>query len=406
MPRPIDLTSQPFGTLEAIRLAPKQDGQGRLWLCRCRNCGRKVTALAAHLRAGMVKSCGRGPCRGGGIQVDLAGQERGALRILRDSGKRTHQKRLWECWCKICERTKLYTTGALQSDRAVSCGRAGCKRVEHQQLFTAQAIRKRRRVNAQKQSVTVQGRKALSPSKTARYVKVTPCTLLRWKCSCPWLPAERGIEIVRVEAAFSPEFTDYYVLTDLDRILAAMSTTAPIPKMPQQIHTIEAAAHLGIHLATLYQILKARGLKPLRLKVGKRADGRPAIRSFISVEVVNQLKKQRNTQARETDGATRRDVAAALGTSLDSIRWLVRTKAIGLGPHNNYGETRLQATWHIDLVVITERRKSAASGGWQPRRRVSYCGCRAAHQAYVCWRRFLLAEWWIRDKGIGQASNC
>src|SRR5262245_5531581 len=100
----VDLKGKRFGTHTARRLANKQNGEGRLWLCQC-DCGREKTVLAAHLNAGMVKSCGHGPCRGGGIQVDLRGEKFGALKVLCDSSKRTAaDKRLWKCECKTCGR--------------------------------------------------------------------------------------------------------------------------------------------------------------------------------------------------------------------------------------------------------------------------------------------------------------
>lgn len=56
MPKIINITSQKFGRLTALRDAGK-DKRGRVWLCLC-DCGKEAMVGSSHLRTGHTRSCG------------------------------------------------------------------------------------------------------------------------------------------------------------------------------------------------------------------------------------------------------------------------------------------------------------------------------------------------------------
>jgi hypothetical protein len=57
MSRAIDLTNQEFGRLTVLRRVENDERGGAWWLCRCA-CGKRKRVRSAHLRRGMVQSCG------------------------------------------------------------------------------------------------------------------------------------------------------------------------------------------------------------------------------------------------------------------------------------------------------------------------------------------------------------
>ena len=57
MPAPIDLTGKRFGRLVVLRLAPKEGGRERRWICRC-DCGSETSPTSKNLKSGNTASCG------------------------------------------------------------------------------------------------------------------------------------------------------------------------------------------------------------------------------------------------------------------------------------------------------------------------------------------------------------
>jgi len=55
--KPVDITNQRFGRLEAICRAGSDAKQKSLWICRC-DCGGEIVARANNLRSGNTTSCG------------------------------------------------------------------------------------------------------------------------------------------------------------------------------------------------------------------------------------------------------------------------------------------------------------------------------------------------------------
>jgi hypothetical protein len=59
MPAPIDLTGKQRGWLKIRRLTKKRDAFGRrLWLCKCKKCGKNTLATTLQLNNGSKQSCG------------------------------------------------------------------------------------------------------------------------------------------------------------------------------------------------------------------------------------------------------------------------------------------------------------------------------------------------------------
>lgn len=105
-----------FGHLRAIKcLDEKKDGQS-LWECQC-DCGEKCIVSSRDLKYGRKTSCG---CQKG-LQRHLEGARFGHLTVIKDSGKKQNNVKLWECQCD-CGKKCMVRTDSLTSGKVISCG--------------------------------------------------------------------------------------------------------------------------------------------------------------------------------------------------------------------------------------------------------------------------------------------
>ena len=129
-----DLIGKKFGRLTVIKKTKKRNSTGNvIWKCKC-DCGKYKEVATVDLSMGNVKSCG---CMNGealieyaiNSKIDLSGQKFGYLLVLRDSGKRDNQKRIfWECECLNCGKKFLVRGSNLKEGLSKSCG---CVKTSH-----------------------------------------------------------------------------------------------------------------------------------------------------------------------------------------------------------------------------------------------------------------------------------
>lgn len=114
MRAPSDLTGMKFNYLTVLEKDTRpQIGKKRsYWWCQC-DCGNVISVLRDSLISNKQKSCG---CINGS---NLIGQKFGKLLVLKDTGKRKFENKLWECQCEcgnlIEVRTHDLTSGSTQS---------------------------------------------------------------------------------------------------------------------------------------------------------------------------------------------------------------------------------------------------------------------------------------------------
>lgn len=122
-----DLTNQVFGRLTALKRAPRKNNAAYWWcICSCEQ-QNIVQVNASHLTCHQTLSCG---CLvkekvseiGKKASKDLQGKTFGFLTVIKDSGKRAHNRGIiWECRCK-CGKTFLARGDSLQLLHTTSCG--------------------------------------------------------------------------------------------------------------------------------------------------------------------------------------------------------------------------------------------------------------------------------------------
>lgn len=100
MSRRLQLTSQRFGRLVAIRdVGGGAPNKSRLWRCRC-ECGTTVTVTSGHLRSGHTRSCG---C----LQRETIAATRrrlGPPNVTHGFTRRGHQHPLYKTWGGMWQR--------------------------------------------------------------------------------------------------------------------------------------------------------------------------------------------------------------------------------------------------------------------------------------------------------------
>lgn len=157
MGRAIDLTGRRFGWLRVVALADKRTA-GKRAICKCQcDCGIEIEVSSAHLKNGLVKSCGcyrtaiamtrntdfspddilTGTVRlqmavskmkkilkqkGYSRRVrDLTGQRFGRLTVIEKTNKRHNGQVVWKCRCD-CGKIVFVDSGQLTKGRKKSCG--------------------------------------------------------------------------------------------------------------------------------------------------------------------------------------------------------------------------------------------------------------------------------------------
>ena len=91
-----------------------------IWVCQC-SCGNVVNVEGSKLRNGTTKSCGclRKETAAKNRFKDLTNQQFGRLTVIKDSGKKSQNRVIWQCICQCgteCEvDTNRLTTGNTQS---------------------------------------------------------------------------------------------------------------------------------------------------------------------------------------------------------------------------------------------------------------------------------------------------
>lgn len=116
MPR-IDLTNQIFGRLTAVRFTGQRSSRNyAVWECLC-ECGRTVLVAVSELRKGSTRSCG---CMRF-FPADLLNKRFGRLTVVRDAGRRSDGRQMFECMCS-CGEMKTTTAHSLQCGTTNSCG--------------------------------------------------------------------------------------------------------------------------------------------------------------------------------------------------------------------------------------------------------------------------------------------
>ena len=126
-----DLTGQKFNRLTVLGRAP-HEYRGAYWWCEC-DCEQHhiVKVLGSHLIAGNVKSCG---CLnkeivsniGKSTKQDLLNQTYNYLTVVRDSGKRAHNRGIiWVCECE-CGNFIEVRADQLKNNHTTSCG---CRKI-------------------------------------------------------------------------------------------------------------------------------------------------------------------------------------------------------------------------------------------------------------------------------------
>lgn len=130
-----NLTGQKFGRWTVLGRAPKKDKAAYWWcICDCEN-HTIAQVCGSHLTCNQSQSCGclnKEIVRKIGKQAkkDLTGQTFGHLTVVKDSGKRAHNRTvIWECKCD-CGNTLYVRSDILSTGHTQSCGCASQSRGE------------------------------------------------------------------------------------------------------------------------------------------------------------------------------------------------------------------------------------------------------------------------------------
>lgn len=116
MGKPLDIAGKRFGNLVAVERIPGTKNGSCLWRCKC-DCGNTTEASARDLNNKRITSCG---CNKG-LQRHLEGQKFGNLTVIRDTGKKQKNVKLWLCQCE-CGNTTEVRTDCLTGGLVISCG--------------------------------------------------------------------------------------------------------------------------------------------------------------------------------------------------------------------------------------------------------------------------------------------
>lgn len=129
-----------YGRLTVLKPTSQRSCAHVIWECQC-TCGKIAFITGCSLRRSHTKSCGcllkeRISEYGRGLE-DIVGRVYGRLTVVRNSGKRTHNRVLWECRCQ-CGKTTLQVKSSLTGGLSTSCGclkrelaRLRCKERHH-----------------------------------------------------------------------------------------------------------------------------------------------------------------------------------------------------------------------------------------------------------------------------------
>lgn len=118
----IDMTGLRFGKLIVKERDFSRPKGGKVyWICQC-DCGNTKSIVGTDLRNGKTRSCGCGIAeRAKQKKIDLTNMRFGRLVAIKDSGKRSNEKVVWECVCD-CGNLVYVTSTHLTSGATQSCG--------------------------------------------------------------------------------------------------------------------------------------------------------------------------------------------------------------------------------------------------------------------------------------------
>lgn len=112
----IDLTGKRYGKLNVLEKTEEKKNGSYLYKCKC-DCGNIKYITARDLSSGRVKSCGCSK----GFHKDLTGKKFGKLTVIKYSGEKQKNVRMWECQCD-CGNIVKVRTDSLTSGKVISCG--------------------------------------------------------------------------------------------------------------------------------------------------------------------------------------------------------------------------------------------------------------------------------------------
>lgn len=105
-----DLKGYRKGELVAIKPVGKDRHGHYLWEVLCRKCGKTKTMSSVQLLDDRpTKDCGCTPARG----YDWAGQDIGTFTVLEPVGRDRKNERLWMCRCRVCGKRCVLPTRRL-----------------------------------------------------------------------------------------------------------------------------------------------------------------------------------------------------------------------------------------------------------------------------------------------------
>lgn len=111
----LNLASQRFGKLIAIKDTGKRYRGLAIWQCKC-DCGNTCEVTSNHLRTGHTTSCG---CRLGN-RNDLTNQRFGRL-VVKEYVGRVNNNTMWKCICD-CGNEVVVNAYSLRNGKTRSCG--------------------------------------------------------------------------------------------------------------------------------------------------------------------------------------------------------------------------------------------------------------------------------------------
>ncbi len=121
----IDLTGMVFGELTVVSINESRGSQGALrWDCQC-SCGNMITVQGSNLKSGKTWHCGCKKSIYAHNRIDLTGERRGLLTVLRESPSKG-KIAMWECEC-ACGVRVIKSSSYLKNSKNPSCG---CANIE------------------------------------------------------------------------------------------------------------------------------------------------------------------------------------------------------------------------------------------------------------------------------------
>lgn len=107
-----DLSGKYYGQLEVIRRAGSNNRSAPTWLCRCHRCGREAVFVGYTLHK--RSDCG---CSLAEKRADLSGTTVRNFDIIRRTGKKKTGEKIYLCRCKLCGREINITAAQIRSTR-------------------------------------------------------------------------------------------------------------------------------------------------------------------------------------------------------------------------------------------------------------------------------------------------